>query len=599
MRAATSPPGRRRAARVTGAAVIVAACGVAVAAYLVKPHPQWQPWPVLGMWLAGIALFLAGARVLDHGRPSASRTRLARDEVAVIALLTVAGLLARVVALGSVPDNVAGDEAESAVNARSFLLGESRDPFSTGWAGHPTLWFLVQGLSMRAFGDDPFGARMIAALLGAATVPALYVYARQPFGRTVATLAAALLATLAFHVHYSRIAVNSVGDPLLMLVALGLLLAGLRSASRLTLAAAGVAAGVAQHFYLGSRLVPLVLVAVLLHQLVVARPVLARAAVGLALAAVGFLVAYGPGVRVPLYHRNDYNARLSQVGIFQTGWYEQQRELGRSVWDIFWAQTVDSVGAFTHVVDLSPNYLAGMPIFDSLTAAFFVLGAIVTAFAWRRAETAALFAWLSGTVVAGGILMVSPPQSHRYVTAVAPACLLAAVGLVRTAPVIASAFPARLSVRAPAVTAVLVLGIALWNLDFYFREYSARYTYGSRKGEEITEIGRYLARQPAGAHAFFLGAPWTFYEVGTIRFLAPDVPGSDVGRPITRVQDVPRVPAGSQRRPVFLFLPPRVPELRVVRRVYPRGRVLWFVGKADRQPLFVAYEPARSTEPLR
>jgi hypothetical protein len=195
---------------------------------------------------------------------------------------------------------------------------------------------------------------------------------------------------------------------------------------------------------------------------------------------------------------------------------------------------------------------------------------------------------LAGTVIAGGILIVNTPESPRYVTSAPAVCVVVALAIVRSASVIPGAFP-RLRSFTPALIGALAAGLAAWNLNFYFRDYSPRNSYGFRQGEEITAIGRYLHKQGPGSFAYFFGAPWTYFNVGTIRFLAPEVAGTDVLEPLKRAEDLPVEPAN--RRPLFLFLPARLPELAVVRHRYPTGVVRTFVARVDRKPLFFAYEP--------
>jgi len=129
------------------------------------------------------------------------------------------------------------------LEARDVLDGAMRDPFTTGWLSHPTLWFYVQAASLRVFGDSVVRLRMISALLGAATIPALYVFARRPFGARVALSAAALLALYHVHIHFSRIGLNNVADPLFALLTYTCLLAGLRRRSPLLLGLSGLFLG--------------------------------------------------------------------------------------------------------------------------------------------------------------------------------------------------------------------------------------------------------------------------------------------------------------------------------------------------------------------
>jgi len=66
----------------------------------------------------------------------------------------------------------------------------------------PLSFLLVQLAT--TFNADPFWVRLPSALLGAATVPLLYLLARPLFGRTVALAAAVLLAVAPYHVWYAQ-----------------------------------------------------------------------------------------------------------------------------------------------------------------------------------------------------------------------------------------------------------------------------------------------------------------------------------------------------------------------------------------------------------
>jgi 4-amino-4-deoxy-L-arabinose transferase-like glycosyltransferase len=570
------------------ATLLAAGVAASAAAFAAEGHPSLRPWPVLGLWAGSIVLFLAGARIFDGTVPVAPKRRLTIGELRFLFVLTAAAVLVRAVALPSVPHTFGGDEGEMGSFARGVVSGDWTDPFTTGWLGHPTLWFFVQALSLEVFGDDVFGLRMLSALIGAATVPLLYLFARESFGRTVAGAAAVLFCAYHFHIHFSRLGLNNVADPALMLVALTALLAGFRRRSPYQFAIAGLAAGVAQHFYFGSRLVPLVLVAVVLHQLVLARANLARVARFLPLSVVGFGVGYGPAIRVPLYHWDDFNARLRLVGIFQSGWFDEHRALGESSFGILAHQVKQAAGAFTHVPDSGVHYAPGMPLLDSVSAACFLAGVLLVLLAWRRSESAALVSWLAGTVLAGGVLIVNPPESPRYVTAAPAACLVVSLAIVR-AVAAAERLVTRLRPVAPALVAAVVAGLSAWSLAFYFRDYSSRNSYGGRQGEENTAIGNYLRARGRDAYVLFFGAPWTYFNVGTIRFLAPEVEGTDVLERLTRPQDLPGTPAA--RRPLFLFVPARAGELAVVRRRYAGGVTRTFTSGVDGGVLFVSYEP--------
>lgn len=628
--------------------LIVGAVVCSAAAFWFEADPAMVPWPALLAWAAGIALLLAGAWTFgsrraaggSHGGAAFSLERpaprapqegvreanlrpagdqptaeagevetkveprteyllagalqeapaalpFARWELVALLALTIAALALRVLALDSIPHNFGGDEGEMGMMARSVLRGDLRDPFVTGWLSHPTLWFFTQALSLRVFGDTVFGLRMLSALIGTATVPALYLFARPLFGRMIALAATALLATYHFHIHFSRLGVNNIADPLLALIAFAAFFHGYRTRSPFSFALAGVTLGVAQHFYMGSRLTPLLLLVVLVHQLVLDRRRIIGMKWHLALLALGFLIGFGPLLRFFLLHPADFNARLAMVGIFQTGWLQQQLAHGGSVLQVLADQARAGFGAFTYLSDRSAWYDPHIPMLDRASAVLFVLGLAIAIVSWRRPQVALLLAWLAGGAIFGGVLLVNSPESPRYVTTVPALCLLIALALDRLGALLRWALPLRRR-YVYALGGVALLLLALWNINFYFRVYTPRRTYGWLNTEVGTELGTYLHAQPDPVYVYFFGPPRMFIGNGTIRFLASNIPGSDVSQPISAA-DLPAPPPG--RRPIFIFLPERSGELAMVQSRYPDGNLRQFDAVSQPATLFLSYEP--------
>jgi 4-amino-4-deoxy-L-arabinose transferase-like glycosyltransferase len=615
-------------------------------AYWFDADPALLPWGALLAWAAGIGLFLisawqfdrvrlsmgpdiarrpatgqapeAGALAVPHvdeaaagpgaaheiaavetraearteyvvaGAPAAVALPYARWELAALLGLTFLALLARAVLVDRIPQNFGGDEGEMGMMARAVLRGELRDPFITGWLSHPTLWFFMQALSLRVFGDSVFGLRILSALIGAATVPLLYVFARPLYGRAVALAATALLAAYHFHIHFSRVGVNNIVDPLIGLPAFAAFFYGYRARSLFGFALAGVLMGVGQHFYMGGRLTPILLFALLLHQALLDRPRLWRARWGLVLLALGFVLGIGPLLRFFLAHRDDFTARLAMVGIFQTGWFDEQRAQGLSTFTILLNQVRDAFGAFIFQPDRSAWYDPKIPLLDRASAVLFIFGLAIAIARWRRMEMALLPAWIVGAAIFGGVLLKNSPESPRFVTTTPALCLLIALAIERLAALLPWALP--LGRRAAyAIGAVVVLLLALWNLNFYFREYTPRRTFGWLNTEVATAIGDYVRQQPDAVYIYFFGPPRMFVGNGTIRFMAPDAPGVDLNEPLVAPDALPPSPDG--RRPIFIFLPERAAEMAVVERGYPDGTRYQADAQVEKATLFYSYEP--------
>jgi mannosyltransferase len=93
-----------------------------------------------------------------------------------------------------------------------------------------TLFSVLAHLSISVFGDHPWSLRLPSMLLGAATVPVLFLFAREFVGRTEALLASLLLAVAYHHVWFSQSARGYAALAFLTLLSSWLLLRGLRRA---------------------------------------------------------------------------------------------------------------------------------------------------------------------------------------------------------------------------------------------------------------------------------------------------------------------------------------------------------------------------------
>jgi 4-amino-4-deoxy-L-arabinose transferase-like glycosyltransferase len=93
-----------------------------------------------------------------------------------------------------------------------------------------TLFSVLAHLSVQIFGDHPWSLRLPSVVLGVATVPVLYFFAREFCGRLEALLACLLLATAYHHVWFSQNARGYSALAFLTVLASWLLLRVVRSA---------------------------------------------------------------------------------------------------------------------------------------------------------------------------------------------------------------------------------------------------------------------------------------------------------------------------------------------------------------------------------
>jgi hypothetical protein len=567
---------------------------IGVVAVLLTSKPSFQPWPILIVWTVGILLFLIGSAPRRNGVPfrqgisqALALARRSSWEILAILGITVLAFVARSIYIDHIPFTVHGDEGEMGLQARAVLRGELREPFVTTFLSHASLWFFIQALALRAFGNSIAGLRLLSALIGTLAIPALYIFARPLYGRTVAIAATILLAFFHFHIHYSRIGLNNIADPLMILVTLAAFFYGYRKQSLFGFALAGVLMGLAQYLYFGARLILIIVAVLTVFLLIKERHRFQKFLGPIAVMAIGFLVTLGPLLRYYIARPDTYVARLVEHGLLQRGTVPDLQAGGQSLFAAIVGHAYRTFAFYVAVNDAGPFYNSGAPILTHGMELLFLVGIVLSLLKWREIEHFTLLIWVAGTALFGGFLLLDPPQSQRYLIAAPALCILMALALVK----MGSLLP-QLTGLAPrlwqGVTAIALLAIVVWNLYDYFAVYTPRDTYAYTP--VMTMAGNFLHSQSGGSYAYMFTDPITFLHYGTIKFLADNPRGVDVNTPLSSITPLAHPPDGL--RPVFIFIPQRLNELKIVKERYPQGRLQkYWLSKDPSNILLYTYEP--------
>ena len=150
-----------------------------------------------------------------------------RGEYLLLSGITLIAVLARFWGIWHIPPGLHFDEAFECVQALDVLHGHRYPVFFEGNYGvEPTLIYLI-ALFFRLFGMSDLAGRLIAAAVGALTVPALHLLLRTVFWRQgrerairLGLLSALTLAVLYWHVHFSRLGIEPILVPLNVILAL-------------------------------------------------------------------------------------------------------------------------------------------------------------------------------------------------------------------------------------------------------------------------------------------------------------------------------------------------------------------------------------------
>ena len=529
--------------------------------------------PVVAVWVASWMLYCFAAAGLDGpwwrrgGR--ACRWRGA----ALLAALAVGALGLRVWQLDSLPFTLGGDEASQGLEVLRVLRGELRNPFGTGWLGVPTMSFFYNAWSVGLMGANAAGLRLAWVVVGTLSVVTTYLLARRLAGPVTAWAAAFLLAVYHYHIHFSRLGSNQIADTLFTSASLWLLIRGAQTGSRGSFALAGTCAGLGLYGYAGARLTAVLMLSIVVFLLWRSSGrKRARIAGGGLWMLGGFMLAAGPMLEYAVRKPDDFNARLNQIGIIQSGWLAREVELtGRSAVELLLEQLQRAALAFHVYPDQTVWYGLPEPLLDRLSGLLFVVGLVLAGVNLFRGSVRAQRAapmlawWLLGTVL-GGALTVSPPSSQRLIGLSVPVCFfiaLALSGLTRRVGWRVRRFRPRVGIAAGCGL------FALMSLHTYFVRYTPQRIYGGRHAELATMLAPEYLRLAQTHRVYFAGPPEMYWDFATNRYLAPEAEGEDVVEPVA--MEAPRVAVEPGRGALFVLLPARMEELGALKRQFPGG----------------------------
>ena len=547
-------------------------------------------------WAMGVIIFLAA--FLPESSTPAATWRLVKDgkpgrwlkehraEVLGLTLLVLAALIARVYNLEHIPANLGGDEGTQGAEALELLGPPLGNPFSTGWFSVPTMSFLAYGLAMRVFGATVGGLRTLSALIGTATVVTTFLLGQELWGSRVAWLSAIALGSAHYHIHFSRLGSNQIGDALIVTLTLYLLTRGLRTKRPMTFALAGAVTGLGWYGYFGARLVCVIVAGYLALQMLVRHRFWARHGRLLIILAAAAVVVAAPLLLHYLAHPEDVVSRPNQVSIFASGWLAREREItGRSSASLLLEQFWKSISAFNYTLDPTFWYRSPIPLLDLISGVFFVVGLIWATAHCRWPASTLLLIWFWLAILTGWVMTENPPSSQRMLIVTPALALFVGLGIDWTLRRV-KRLAAGPDWMRRAVSTALLTAIAGLNLSYYFLVYTPSRVYGNPTAEMTTALARRLDTLGGSYPVYFHGAPFVYWDFGTLRFMASDVAGTDVPPPGEGPQPEVDLARGAR----FVFHPDRLDEMETIRQRYPGGVEDHVHSSADGELLYAMYE---------
>lgn len=325
----------------------------------------------------------------------------------------------------------------------------------------------MQAGSVAIFGANLVGMRAVSAAFGVLTVAAVYLLAKALFDRKTALLAAFLLAVFPPHIHFSRLGLNNIADPLFGTLTLAFLAQGFKTGRRINFALAGVMLGLTQYFYEGGRLLFPALALIWAFIGTLARRHFFFPHVKNLVIAVLAAILVGAPVYYTLSSWNiPFTMRLQNQGLNVNYWLDLLlSSAGEGRLESYWRnQLSPPLQHFVTLPDDSHFYYGGdTALILPFMLPFFALG-LVRAF-HRPASGSLLALWLLLTAL-GNSLISDNAWSARFVVSFPALAILTAVGVKSALDAFARITAWRVRERYAVPILVSILGIA--QIGYYF-----------------------------------------------------------------------------------------------------------------------------------
>lgn len=373
----------------------------------------------------------------------------------LLAILSIAIIL-RFWHLASLPPGFYYGEAYEGLQGWQIFTDPAYRPiFLTGNGGVPPLNAYAQALMFglfHLFGQEtgPLTVRMTSASFGVLGVLALYGLARelqkldaQNSRLSVAfpLFAAASLAVMRWHIHFSRIGIEPILVPFIWASALWFFLHGWRTGQPVSFVGSGILLGAALYAYQSAWVIPLLMIPVsilLLFQKLALNKgawsishlttsifdLQSRQNVGLLITVIVAFLLFMPLGWYAWQHPNIVFLRSTQVTLGGT----RSREANETVWHNLWA-TAKMFGPFGAPGDQNiRRNIPGAPALNLWLALPFYLGLCVAVWRIHLPSYAIVLIGLVGLLLPG-VFTTEAPHFHRILGASAPTALLCAIGL--------------------------------------------------------------------------------------------------------------------------------------------------------------------------
>ncbi len=488
----------------------------------------------------------------------------------LISLIILLAAVLRLIGLSNLPFRVGGDASRFALEG--IKMWEGKQPlFATGWYGHTNLLFYSFGLFLKIFNNRLLANRLFSATGGILAIPATYLMTKKLFSQKVALYAAFFLSVSFFHLVISRAGTEVAWVSFFAPLAIYFFL----QESLFSQFLSGITVGISQYVYPGARLIPILLLILMFLLWAYKKRNIQATLRYLCFLAFGFILIYGPMIHYYWLHPENYWARINIVGIFQSGWLEQQKH-SAPIYKIFITQIKNSYSVFWIPVKPGAHFwVFKTPYLEKSTIILFSLGILLSLLSLKKnyQYLFILLYFLIGVFLAG-VLTTDSPTASRYVIIFPVIAVFVGVGMEKI-----SYFLKKSKKNHWQILILLIIFIMLSEGLTAYWDNETREAFKYDKNTQIaTYAGRYLSQKQGNFTIFFVGNNYMYYKaIPTLEFLTKKK-GMDVFGPVETV--IPKLKRNTKSQPpgreFFIILPERKKEIPTLKKYFPNGQLSEF-----------------------
>lgn len=498
-------------------------------------------------------------------------------DLAIIFLLLLVSAALRIKDLSTIPPGIYGDEAEFGLINNKILNGEYENLFTiadTGIFSFPIISFLPQAWIYNLLGRTIFSLRLSSAFIGAVSVVPFYFLVKEFLDRRSAFISSLFMATSSLMISYSRLAVNNIYPPFLLVLTFYFLFKGIKKHQKKIFIFSGLIMGIGLYSYHPFKIVPLIILFSFLIKSL-SREFRKKYFFSFILLFATAFISFLPQIIYYSSHLSDLLARPRTILIFKT--FNFSEIYGSK--EVFFSNVVKNILVFPFGKD-DGYFLYGITkygLLSPLVILFMLVGIFQAAKKIKDYRWQLVFEGIILTVLATSAT-VACPASHRLLIATPLVFLVSGYGL----GFILNYLPKSLVLL---VAALILISNSYWDYFVYFKYY-INSTDGWAQREPATQVAYYLKSLGSSYYTYMLRENTVLYfNHGTVKLLNPGIEGEDVD---DSSQVIPLKTV--KKRNIVFIMPPNSPSLKNLKKYYPNGNTKNFINPRDKQPWFSSFE---------